>query len=167
MEASISKNKILEWLFPSRLLDLLPGWAAILNPHCWHASATTPYNRSAIYTSYIYGMDIRLKHVSIFKRHFRKYNTKDHYILIHCLCPLLYTSIAIAYTGCFCCIRDVFVTVFSCVLSRIFMSFSVFLAYLSLVSTYWNSNFSAFPLNMMYYTWKMTNSTFKKGSNPI
>ena len=30
--------------------------------------------------------DIRLKHVSIFKRHFRKYNTKDHYILIHCLC---------------------------------------------------------------------------------
>ena len=39
--------------FPSWSLELLPCWAAILN-HCWHSSATTPYNKSASYTSYIH-----------------------------------------------------------------------------------------------------------------
>ena len=90
---------------------------------------------------------IRLKHISILKWHFRKYNTKDHYILIHCLCLESYSLYGILPD-----VFGVYRMFFVCVLSRIFLSFSIFFAYLSLVSTDWKSNFPAFSLNMTHYT---------------
>ena len=44
---------------PTKVFPIVVTWAfARLSRHfessCWHASATAPYNRSAIYTSYIY-----------------------------------------------------------------------------------------------------------------
>ena len=52
---------------------------------------------------------------------------------------------------------------FYCVFLCVIPYFLYFLAHLSLDSTDWKSNFPAFSLNMMCYTWKMTNATFKKG----